>query len=83
MLSPGAGNKKFDERIKGKTANFVYLNKEIDEIDFLIENETIKSEKQIRILKFLEENEGIYITDLVMITDTNTAIIKTLEKKAM
>ena len=41
---------------------------------------TLKSEKQIRILRFLYENEGIYITDLETITDTSRAIIKTLEK---
>ena len=80
MLPPGAGSKNFGGRVKDKTANFVYLKKDIDEIEFLIETEKLKSEKQIRILKFLEENEGIYITDLEMITDTSHAIIKTLEK---
>ncbi len=80
MLPPGAGSKNFEGRVKDKTANFVYLKKDIDEIEFLIETEKLKSEKQIRILKFLEENEGIYITDLEMITDTSHAIIKTLEK---
>ena len=79
MLPPGAGSKNFEGRVKDKTANFVYLKKDIDEIEFLI-TEKLKSEKQIRILKFLEENEGIYITDLEMITDTSHAIIKTLEK---
>ena len=80
MLPPGAGSKNFEGRVKDKIANFVYLKKDIDEIEFLIETEKLKSEKQIRILKFLEENEGIYITDLEMITDTSHAIIKTLEK---
>ena len=63
-----------------KTANFVYLKKNIDEIEFLIETGKLKSEKQIRILKFLEENEGIYTKDLEIITDTSYSIIKTLEK---
>lgn len=80
MLPPGAGSKAFDERVKEKTANFVYLKKDIDEIEFLIETKKIKSEKQIRILKFLSENEGIYTVDLETITDTSHAIIKTLEK---
>lgn len=80
MLPPGAGNKAFDERVKEKTANFVYLKKDIDEIEFLIETKKIKSEKQIRILRFLSENEGIYTVDLETITDTSHAIIKTLEK---
>lgn len=80
MLPPGAGSKDFKGRVKDKTANFVYLKKDIDEIEFLIETEKIKSEKQIRILRFLSENEGVYITDLETITDTSRAIIKTLEK---
>lgn len=80
MLPPGAGSKAFDERVKEKTANFVYLKKDIDEIEFLIETKKIKSEKQIRILRFLSENEGIYTVDLETITDTSHAIIKTLEK---
>lgn len=80
MLPPGAGSKAFDERVKEKTANFVYLKKDIDEIEFLIETKKIKSEKQIKILRFLSENEGIYTVDLETITDTSYAIIKTLEK---
>lgn len=80
MLPPGAGSKSFDERVKEKTANFVYLKKDIDEIEFLIETKKIKSEKQIRILRFLSENEGIYTVDLETITETSHAIIKTLEK---
>ena len=60
MLPPGAGSKDFDGRVKDKTANFVYLKKEIDEIEFLIETEKLKSEKQIRVLRFLGENEGIH-----------------------
>lgn len=80
MLPPGAGSKNFGGRVKDKTANFVYLKKDIDEIEFLIETGKLKSEKQIRILKFLEENEGIYTKDLEIITDTSYSIIKTLEK---
>lgn len=80
MLPPGAGSKDFARRVRDKTANFVYLKKEIDEIDFLIETEKLKSEKQIRALKFLSENEGVHISDLEVITVTSRAIIKTLEK---
>ncbi len=80
MLPPGAGSKNFEGRVKDKTANFVYFKKDINEIEFLIENEKIKSEKQKRVLNFLSENEGIHIADLEIITDTSRAIIKTLEK---
>lgn len=80
MLPPGAGSKNFDGRVKEKTANFVYLKKDMDEIEFLIETGKLKSEKQIRVLKFLNENEGVHIADLQAITDTSRAIITTLEK---
>ena len=40
----------------------------------------IKSEKQIRVLRFLQSNEGIYKSDLEALTDVSSAIIKTLEK---
>ncbi len=80
MLPPGTKTNKVENRIKEKTNNFVYLKKEQDEIEWEIENEKIKSEKQIRILRFLMENDAITTGDLEIFTDTSRAIIKTLEK---
>ncbi|MDO5556244.1 MAG: hypothetical protein Q4G09_06495 [Clostridia bacterium] len=80
MLPPGSSTKNLENRIKEKTGYMVYLKKEIEEIEFDIENQNIKSEKQKRILKFLFENQGIHILDLELITDTSRNIIKTLEK---
>lgn len=80
MLPPGTGGKELSNRIKEKTGNFVFLKREIDEINFLIENGKIKSDKHIRVLKFLEENDGIYISDLEVLTEVNRTIFKTLEK---
>lgn len=80
MLPPGNTTKNIKNRIKDKTANFVYLKKEIEEIEFDIEEGVIKSEKQKRLLTFLFENEGIHISDLEVLTDTSRSIIKTLEK---
>lgn len=80
MLPPGTKTKNIENRIKDKTNNFVYLKKESDEIEFEIENGKIKSEKQMRILQFLMENDAITISDLEMFTDTSRTIIKTLEK---
>ena len=45
-----------------------------------IEEGKIKSEKQIRILRFLMENDAITISDLEIFTETSRSIIKTLEK---
>lgn len=80
MLPPGTSTKNIDNRVKEKTANFVYLKKSIDEIDLCIQSGLIKSPKQIRVLEFLKENDGIYIIDLESLTDTTRAITKTLEK---
>ncbi len=80
MLPPGTTTNNIENRVKDKTGNFVYLNKEADEIDEDIEEGIIKSPKQIRVLEFLKENDGVYIGDLEIYTDTSRAIIKTLEK---
>ena len=80
MLPPGNASKNIGGRVKEKTGNFVYLKRNIDEIEFLIETEKIKSPKHIKVLKFLEDNEGVYIGDLEAILDVTRAVIKTLEK---
>lgn len=80
MLPPGNTTKNIKNRIKDKTANFVYLKKEIEEIEIDIEEGVIKSDKQKRLLTFLLKNEGVHISDLEVLTDTSRSIIKTLEK---
>ena len=60
---------------------FVYLKKDIEEIEEDIENRVIKSEKQKRVLNFLIQNEGIQTTELEIITDTTNSVLKALEKK--
>lgn len=80
MLPPGTKTRNIENRIKEKTNNFVYLKKSEEEIEYEIETNKIKSEKQIRILRFLMENDAITISDLEIFTDTSKAIIKTLEK---
>jgi len=80
MLPPGTTTKIVDNRVKEKSGRFVSLNKTIEEIDELIANKKIKSEKHIRILKFLENNNECYLQDLISLTDTSIAIVKTLQK---
>ena len=80
MLPPGNTTKNIENRVREKTGNFVYLKKDIDEIEIEIEENIIKSEKQKRILRFLFENEGIHILDLQVITETSRSIINTLGK---
>ena len=42
MLPPGTASKNIENRVKDKTLNFVYLKKEIEEIEDDIENKIIK-----------------------------------------
>lgn len=80
MLPPGTTTKILENRVKEKSASFVYLKKELEEIENDIINKKLKSEKQIRALKFLEENNGALFSDLEMFVDISRAIINTLEK---
>lgn len=80
MLPPGTSSKDLNNRIREKTGNFVYLLKNPEEIENLIEEKKIKSDKQIRTLRFLFENDGIYSTELEVLTDVSHGILKTLEK---
>ena len=80
MLPPGTTTKKFDSRVKIKTDKFVYLKISKEELEKQIENKKIKSEKHIRILEFLFNNQGVTLSELEMLTDTTRNIVKTLEK---
>lgn len=80
MLPPGTTTRILENRVKEKNASFVYLKKEEDEIETAITEKRIKSDKQIRALRFLLENEGVLISDLEMFADVSRAVIHTLEK---
>lgn len=80
MLPPGTTSKVLENRIKEKNLDFVYLKKDIEEIDFDIEVKKIKSGKQIRALEFLKENDGILTIDLESFCDVSRVVINTLEK---
>ena len=81
MLPPGTTTKNIENRIKEKSARFIYLLKTEDEINEDIDNKIIKSDKQKRILKFLIDNEEVSSIDLETFTDTTSANIKALEQK--
>ena len=80
MLPPGEKTTNLENRIKDKTANFVYLKKDIDEIELDIDIGKIKSPKHIKTLRFLGENDGIYKADLEALAEVSSSILKTLEK---
>ena len=78
MLTPGTRSK--ENKIKDKTINTVYLNKDIEEIEFDIETKKIKSDKQIKILQFVKDNEGATLSEIEMFTDCSKSIVQTLIK---
>ena len=80
MLPPGTTTKNIENRISDKNLNYVYLKKDIIEIEENIENNVIKSEKQKKVLYFLMHNDGIHTVDLEVYTDTTASVLKTLEK---
>ena len=80
MQAPGTRTKNLDKRIKDKKINVVYTKKDIEEINFEIEQGKIKSEKQKRILEFVKNNEGCTISDIEVFTDCSRAIVNTLIK---
>ena len=80
MQTPGTNNKDENKRIQDKKINVVYLTKNFDEINFDIETKKIKSEKHIKILNFVKNNEGCTIPDIELFTGCSRAIVKTLIK---
>lgn len=80
MLPPGTSTKISKNRVKEKNVNFVVLKKEENEIEEDIEKGKIKSEKQIRALKFLMENGESLVSDIEIFADTSRAVINTLCK---
>ena len=80
MLPPGTTSSNITKRVNEKKQNFVSLIKEPEEIEEDIINHVLKSEKQIRALKFLMENDEVSSVDLQNFSDVSLAILKTLEK---
>ena len=80
MLPPGEKTTNLENRIKDKVANFVYLKKDEDEIELDIEIGKLKNAKHIKVLRFLEENDGTYKADLEMLMEVSSSVLKTLEK---
>lgn len=82
MLPPGTTSKNIESRVKDKIEKFVYLAKDVDEIEEEIQKGNIKSEKQIRTLRFLMQNDEVLQSELILFAESSSAIIKTLEKHA-
>ena len=80
MQTPGTRTKNINNRIHDKKINVIYLKKDFEEISFEIEKGTIKSDKHIRILNFVKDNEGCTIPEIEAFTDCSRAVVNTLIK---
>ncbi len=80
MQTPGTRTKNVNNRIQDKKINVVYLKKDFDEISFDIESGKIKSDKQVRILNFVRDNEGCTIPEIEAFTECSRGIANTLIK---
>ena len=80
MLPPGTLTKDINTRVKEKSRDFVFLKKGIEEIEDDIIDKKIKSDKQIKVLRFLIDNDEILASDLEVFTETSRAVINTLKK---
>ncbi len=80
MLPPGTTSKVLENRVKEKNLNFVTLKKEIDEIEEDIDKQKIKSDRQIRTIRFIADNGDVLVSDLEMFADTTRAVVNTLCK---
>lgn len=80
MQTPGTRTKNIQKRIQDKKINVIYLKKDIEEINFEIENGKIKSEKHKKILNFVRDNEGCTIPEIENFTECSRAIVNTLIK---
>ena len=80
MLPPGGASKDLSKRVKEKKVNCVFLTNSKDDILSDISGKVIRSEKHIRVLKFLLDNEGIEACELEKIMNVSQSVLKTLEK---
>ena len=80
MLTPGTRTKNRENRITDKKINVVYLKKDIQEIEFDIETNKIKTEKQKRVIKFVIENQGCTVPEIEMFADCTRGVVNTLVK---
>ena len=77
MLTPGTRNKDIEKRVKDKRINFIYLNIPKEEIDI----DSIRGEKQKKILNFVIKNEGLTIPEIMEFCNVTRASIDGLVKK--
>lgn len=80
MLPPGTASKNESKNMKDKFDIKLHLALSILEIEQKIEENIIKNPKHIKLLRFLEENNNVFIDDVVSGLGISKAMISTIEK---
>ena len=81
MLPPGRTSKNVDNRIKEKKVNTISLAKSKEEISQILAGNSLRSEKQKRVLEFMLENDNVTYQDINIFTDATSSVINALVKK--
>ena len=77
MLTPGTRNKNRENRVTDRKIEFVYLNLEKEKIDI----ESLKGEKQRKVMQFLLKNEGSSVSEIESFTECTRSTINSLVNK--
>lgn len=77
MLTPGTRSKNKDDRTKDKTLNYIYLNKQVEEINI----DSLRGEKQKELIKFIKNNEGLTIPEIENLTGISRSTVNSLVNK--
>ena len=77
MLTPGTRSKNKENRVTDKKIEFVYLSENGKNLDV----ETLRGDKQKRVIIFLQKNEGCSVVELENFTESSRATINSLVGK--
>lgn len=79
MLTPGTRSKNKDDRTKDKTLNYIYLNKQVEEINI----DSLRGEKQKKLIEFIKNNEGLTIPEIETFAEISRSTVNSLVNKGI
>lgn len=80
MLPPSTKGKLEQKELNGKQAKIIRLAMSADAVEGKIVAGDIKSARHVKLLRYLMENEYIFLDDACMTLDISRAVISTVEK---
>ncbi|MBR5228048.1 MAG: primosomal protein N' [Clostridia bacterium] len=80
MLPPSQKGNLEKKELNGRQAKIICLAKSSEEIESKIQSGEIKSARHIKMLKYLMENEYIFLDDAIKTLDISRTVINTVEK---